>query len=243
MKAYQAVIVFLLLASCSAVASLHSYRCAEGLIVADMNQALAQTLDTKREGWITPDTIRNYRSHLQIAALRKRSMVCYAMDEPGPGLCSRKMRWHGAQAPIIFQGYANCSAASVFALSDQRLSFSLSLAALLWLAGSIACLRRQHRRHTVLGGLAFDAQTQCFYDSRHRPVAFTPMQQQLMTLFFTADEHRLSKQVICDTLWPKKPDASDTLYTLIKRLKPVVAGCSRLQIVSDRGKDYQLRAE
>ena len=222
MKAYQAVIVFLLLAGCSAVASLHSYRCAEGLIVADMNQALAQTLDTKREGWITPDTIRNYRSHLQIAALRKRSMVCYAMDEPGPGLCSRKMRWNGAQAPIVFQGYANCSAASVFALSDQRLSFSLSLAALLWVAGSIACLRRQHRRHTVLGGLAFDAQTQCFYDSRHRPV---------------------SKQVICDTLWPKKPDASDTLYTLIKRLKPVVAGCSRLQIVSDRGKDYQLRAE
>ena len=66
------------------------------------------------------------------------------------------------------------------------------------------------------------------------------MQSQLMKLFFQADANRLSKQTICDCLWPKKPDASDTLYTLVRRLKPIVEQHSNLQIVSDRGKAYQL---
>ena len=45
---------------------------------------------------------------------------------------------------------------------------------------------------------------------------------------------------ICDALWPKKPDASDTLYTLIKRLKPIVEQHSGLKVESDRSKAYRL---
>jgi DNA-binding response OmpR family regulator len=66
------------------------------------------------------------------------------------------------------------------------------------------------------------------------------MQEQLLKLFFAAPRHSLSKQEICDSLWPRKPDASDTLYTLIKRLKPVLEEQGGLQITSDRGKGYIL---
>jgi DNA-binding response OmpR family regulator len=66
------------------------------------------------------------------------------------------------------------------------------------------------------------------------------MQRQLMEMFFRAPSHRLSKTEICDTLWPKKPDASDTLYTLIRRLRPIIEEHSNLKIESDRGSSYRL---
>ena len=66
------------------------------------------------------------------------------------------------------------------------------------------------------------------------------MQHSLVELFFTAEDHTLSKQEICDRLWPKKPDASDTLYTLIKRTKPILEANSNLKIESDRGRSYSL---
>jgi DNA-binding SARP family transcriptional activator len=61
-----------------------------------------------------------------------------------------------------------------------------------------------------------------------------------MMMFFSSDDHKLSKQEICDELWPKKPDASDTLYTLIKRIKPIIQIKGNLKIISERGKDYKL---
>ena len=66
------------------------------------------------------------------------------------------------------------------------------------------------------------------------------MQHRLLVLFMQAEGHRLTKQDICDQLWPKKPDASDTLYTLIRRLKPVIEANSRLRIACDRGRSYSL---
>ena len=73
-----------------------------------------------------------------------------------------------------------------------------------------------------------------------KPFKFTPMQHQLMQLFFNNTHHQLSKQEICDALWPKKPDASETLYTLIRRIKPVIEQNSNLMIESERGKSYRL---
>ena len=66
------------------------------------------------------------------------------------------------------------------------------------------------------------------------------MQHQLMQMFFMSPAHMLTKAEICDALWPGKPDASETLYTLVKRLKPVVEQHSNLKIESDRGKAYRL---
>lgn len=67
------------------------------------------------------------------------------------------------------------------------------------------------------------------------------MQHTLLEMFMTKENHTLTKQEICDALWPKKPDASDTLYTLIRRIKPIIEEYSNLRIESDRGKSYTLK--
>jgi hypothetical protein len=242
MKPCHSIVVFLFLICCIAVSSVHGYNCAKQNIIRDMNQALAQTLSEKQDGWITPDTIQNYRSHLKITELRDRSFLYYAMNNNAKAeLCSRKMRWHQDSSSLEFQSYADCSLISVLALSNQRLTGVLSLMALLWMIFSLGYFRNYHKGMIVFGDMMLDEVEQCFYDLKHRPVHLTPMQQQLMMMFFTVNDHKLSKQDICDALWPKKPDASDTLYTLIKRLKLAVEKNGNLEIVSDRGKDYQLQ--
>ena len=74
----------------------------------------------------------------------------------------------------------------------------------------------------------------CFWHYRKQ-------QQQLMEMFFRSESHQLSKTEICDALWPKKDDANDTLYTLIRRLKPIIEEHSELKIESDRGRAYELK--
>ena len=60
-------------------------------------------------------------------------------------------------------------------------------------------------------------------------IRLTPMQHSLLEMFMLTDTHTLSKQEICDRLWPKKPDASDTLYTLVRRIKPIIEAHSSLK--------------
>ena len=69
----------------------------------------------------------------------------------------------------------------------------------------------------------------------------TPMQRQLMEMFVASGSHRLSKHEICDALWPKKDDASETLYALISRLKRELDKTSSFDIISDRGRAYILK--
>ena len=69
----------------------------------------------------------------------------------------------------------------------------------------------------------------------------TPMQRQLMEMFVASGSHRLSKHEICDALWPKKDDASETLYALISRLKRELDKTSNYDIISDRGRAYILK--
>jgi DNA-binding response OmpR family regulator len=91
------------------------------------------------------------------------------------------------------------------------------------------------------GGLNYVESENCFMDAHSRPIKLTPMQQQLMELFFRSSSHSLTKAEICEALWPKKPDASETLYTLIRRLKPIIEEHSNLKIEVDRGKAYELK--
>lgn len=89
------------------------------------------------------------------------------------------------------------------------------------------------------GGIVLHQDT--FMTLSGEQIHLTPMQHSLLKMFITSDTHTLSKQEICDQLWPKKPDASDTLYTLIRRIKPIIEVHSSLKIESDRGKSYSLR--
>lgn len=225
MKQQYLVIVLFVLIVASCATSLGSYRATERQVVDDMSQALSSALAQQQSDVITQDTIRTFNSNLQIAELRGKATI--AVDTKGRE----------------FKAYARCSEATIFSLSDQRPTMVLWTITLLWAA---FCFYR-HRKDMMqmagmlqYGGLCFAEAEGTFYDAKGQRIKLTPMQQQLMEMFFRSEAHQLTKTEICDALWPKKLDASETLYTLIRRLKPVVEQHSNLKIESDRGRAYEL---
>jgi hypothetical protein len=214
------------------------------MIVNDMNRALALTLSEQQEAWITPDTIINYRKNLKIDVLRNESFVTYALNNTPKTLCSKPMRWiRNNNRNIILQSYATCSLFTIYGLSNQRSAVFLLFLSLVWLASSVYWLRKHSLGTLILNSLIYSNNRQMFYNIKQMPVPFTPMQQQLMQLFVASADYKLSKQTICDALWPKKPDATETLYTLIRRIKPVLKKYAGLNIVTERGGDYRLEKQ
>ena len=219
MKQRHAVWVLFALLMTSFFAGFHSYQDTENRIIEDMNQALALTMLEQQSDEINQDTIRVFNSHLRWAELRGKATI--AVD-------TRQKK---------FTCYAKCSTATIFSLSDQRLTWALWTLTVLW---GIFCWYRFRTREGGFGGILFSETEGQFITVAGGTIPLTPMQRQLMEMFFRAPSHRLSKTEICDTLWPKKPDASDTLYTLIRRLRPIIEEHSNLKIESDRGSSYRL---
>jgi len=225
MKQKYFVLVLFGLIVASGVTSFGSYRATERLIEDDMRQALTSALAKQQSDVISQDTIRTFNSHLQIAALRGKAVI--AVDAKGR----------------LFKAYARCSEATIFSLSDQRPTAVLWVLTLMWGA---FCLYRSRQSAMPLtgmlqyGGLSYAETEGTFYDAQGQRIKLTPMQHQLLEMFFRSTSHQLTKTEICDALWPKKPDASETLYTLIRRLKPIIEQHSRLKIEADRGKSYGL---
>ncbi|MBP5214180.1 MAG: helix-turn-helix domain-containing protein [Bacteroidales bacterium] len=229
-------IVLLVLLTPSVVCSWHNCNLVRSELLADMNQALEKTLAQQQSFEITPDTVQNYLQNLQIPQLREQSFISYALPQADHMLCSERRRW---SEDCEFQSYATCSVISLWFMSDKRLPLFFICLSVLWLAFSACCCRQQLPEKAVrIGEICMISDV--FYNRYRQPLHFTPLQEQLMKMFFMSEGHRLSKQEICDTLWPRKPDASETLYTLVKRLKPVVEEQGGLQIKSERGKEYIL---
>ena len=227
MKQNHAVTILFALILASMMTSLGSYRMTARAVEADMDRALALTMAEQQDEVISPDTIRTFNSHLQIAALRGKATL--AVDARGRQ----------------FRAYAHCPGATVLGLTDQRPSAVMWILTAAW---AVFCLYGRHRQENALpdgplnfGGLRYAELERCFYDAQGQQVRLTPMQQQLMEMFFRSPGHQLSKTEICDALWPKKTDASETLYALISRLKPIVEQHSELKIESDRGRAYMLK--
>ena len=231
MKQRYTVIVLFALILMSSLTSVDSYRSTSRMVSEDMDRALTLTMLEQQSDVISQDTIRKFNSHLQIAELRGKATL--AVD-----VRARQ-----------FRAYAHCSEATIFSLSDQR------PAALLWVLTGFWAMFVWYRRrqriavgHLLLsvpsgcsyGGLVYAEEEGRFYGANGDAVSLTPMQHQLMEMFFHSPTHTLTKTEICNALWPKKPDANDTLYTLIRRLKPVVEQHSNLKIESDRSKAYRL---
>lgn len=225
MKQKYLVIVLFGLIAVSGATSFSSYRATEQLVEDDMSQALALAMAEQQSDVISADTIRVFNSHLQMDVLRGRAMLAVNTRQKD------------------FKCEARCSAATIFAMSDQKPASVLWLLTAVWAA---YCFYR-HRREmplmvgiTQYGGLSYAESEGHFMDASGRQIKLTPMQQQLMEMFFRSKTHSLLKSEICEALWPKKPDASDTLYTLIRRIKPIIEEHSNLKIESDRGKSYEL---
>ena len=187
-----------------------------------MSQALASALAEQQSDVISADTVRVFNSHLQLEQLRGHAMLAVDTRQKG------------------FKCVAKCSTATIFAMSDQRPASILWMLTLLWAGFCVLGVRRQKSGVGTFGGLSLAESEGRFYDAEGRQVKLTPMQQQLMEMFFRSSSHSLTKTEICDALWPKKPDASETLYTLIRRLKPIIEAHSDLRIEVDRGKAYKL---
>jgi len=234
MRQQYAVIVLFALIIASSLTSFSSYSSTSRMVNEDMDRALTLALEEQQSDVISQDTIRTFNSHLQIAELRGKATL--AVD-------TRRQK---------FKAYAYCSEATIFSLSDQRPATALWV-----LTGFWAMLMWYRHRQAVMGeplavaitngnafgGLTYSEKNGRFYAADGQQVQLTPMQHQLMEMFFLSPSHSLTKTEICDALWPKKPDASETLYTLIRRLKPVVEQHSNLKIESDRSKSYCLKTK
>ena len=130
---------------------------------------------------------------------------------------------------------AVCSFATVWGLSDQRLPFAFLLLALVWMVTSIVYFRRHRTGRLVLGRMVYAASDNSFRDWHGGENTLYSDATAAHGTVYQCTDRKLSKAVICETLWPKKPDASETLYTLIRRLKPIVSERCGLKIVADRG--------
>ena len=222
MKQKYAVIILFALIIVSGITSFSSYQATERMITEDMNSALTKTLAEQKSDVISTDTIRVFNSFLSIEQLRGNAVLAVTTRQDG------------------LRCEAKCSAATIFSVSDQRPASVLWTIALLW---GLYCFWRYRKNEPLIafGGLAYSEVDGRFYNTKGKQVKLTPMQQQLMEMFFRNESHHLTKAEICDTLWPKKDDANDTLYTLIRRLKPIIEEHSDLKIESDRGRSYELK--
>lgn len=232
-----AVVALFALILASSLTSLGCYSATSRRVEADMNRALALTMQEQQSDVISQDTIRSFNRHLQIAELRGHATLVVDTRVPQ------------------FRAYARCSEATIFRLSEQRPALVLWLITLLWamfvwrrfahspLAASPEVEAVRHSAaapQCSFGGLCYAEDEGRFYSAGGEAIALTPMQSQLMEMFFKSPTHTLTKSEICAALWPKKPDATATLYTLIRRLKPVVEQYSALRIESDRSRAYRL---
>lgn len=228
MKQKYMVMVLLALIGAAGLTSFRSYRATEQIVTSDMNQALALALAEQKTDVINSDTIQVFNSYLQLEQLKGQAVLAVDTRQRG------------------FQCYARCSMATIFSMSEQRPAFALWSLAMLWAAFCFFYRRSEMPLTAGLqhyGGLNYSAREGRFFDAQGEYVRLTPMQQQLMEMFFRSDTHLLTKTEICSALWPKKEDASETLYTLIRRLKPIIEQHSDLRIESDRGRSYELKTK
>lgn len=228
------IAVFMVFLVSAIITGINSYRQTEHKIQQDLRKALAHTMSEMPGDRVDADTLHRYRNYITIDEVRDTACITV-----------RTIR-HGKKQHTEFVATAGCNNMTIFMLSDQRASGILIATGMLWILGSMFYKRRNVKvdggtqSGMEYGGVLYYADKARFTTTNGTDLGLTPMQQQLMKMFFTAEDHTLQKQEICDNLWPKKPDASATLYTLIRRLKPVIEANSRLKVLSDRGKSYRL---
>lgn len=206
--------------------SVQSYKIAQREITNQLTEALLLTQADAPRDWLSTDTIRQFRSHIRQPELRASAgLALYAgdADDRSRGLQSRAL---SITSSVRARGYLAYSAWQVWWMSDQRLS---ALMALLMLVSMAASLRRF--RMSPLSGDKQDG------------LRLTPMQEQLVGLLMSAPGRELSKQALCQALWPGKPDASETLYTLVRRTKQALEADGHVHIRSVRGRAYQIDIE
>lgn len=192
-------------------------------------------------------------STLSLHILKKDDPATILNEIPAGYLTSDTLVWLSATTDasgltLSFRGYAHCPATLLFSLSEKAIPALLLLTALLWGGFSLSYFRgkststgsKQQENIISFGNLSLSLHEACFYNEQQERLKLTPMQYALMEMFYLSSSHLLSKSDICQSLWPGKENAEETLYTLIRRLKPIVEDNSNLKIATDRGRAYGL---
>ncbi|MBP5514849.1 MAG: helix-turn-helix domain-containing protein [Bacteroidaceae bacterium] len=236
MKRTPALLVTLLFAVSAIWTAVNDYQMQRRQIVDDLTQALCLTMADQPEDWLSADTIRTYRQHLRLTYLRDSAVLtlCIKEDDKASarGISGERVN---IRPDISAYGNVGLSALEIWWMADHRLSFLLSLITFVLMAISLRPITKEKNM-----GKALSLSDGHFLDAGGRELHLTPMQRQLMEMFLSSPSHELSKEEICEALWPRKDDASDTLYALISRLKGVVESQTSLRITSERGRAYRL---
>lgn len=251
MKPITAISIFFCLVLPSLFLSYGNYSVTRERIIDDVNQALAKTIMKENHRSVTEDTLRIFRSNLKMEELKSVSYLSLCTAEPSKtDFCSDTMCYSVGNERVHIRAYPNCSRAAVFEMSEQTVPMVLFVASLLWGVFSLFYLNKKgstleipERQLIEFGTLSFCSNTGVFYNAHKEVIYFTPMQQQLMTLLISDKHHRVSVDDICSTLWPGKDNAKETLYTLVRRLKPIVEKESDVRIVAEKGHFYSLCVE
>lgn len=134
---------------------------------------------------------------------------------------------------IQVQGFANCSMATVFAVSDQTLPGILLILSIL----SMTSLFVWKRKLTLQ--IDVEQTSNAAYVHNLDKIKLTPMQQKLTQMLLEAPDHKVDKNTLCEALWGNKINAEESLYTLIRRTKTALADTD-WEIICNRGDSYKL---
>ena len=253
MKPITAITVFFSLMIPSLFLSYGNYTTAKEHIIDDVNQALAQTILYKQSDRITADTLKVYRSKLKIDQLKKTSYLAMCTEETSNvSFCSDTMTYKCGEERLHVRAYPNCSKAAVFSMSEQTVPSMLFIVSVLW--GMFSMFYLNHKKSIypslqsdnqsiVFGDIVFSDSRSLFYNGNNEEIHFTPMQYAFMKILITSECKKVPINEICQKLWPGKDNSKETLYTLVRRLKPVVESNSNVRIISDKGGYYSLKIE
>lgn len=180
----------------------------------------------------------------------------------GHYLASDTVIWLSAQVPaedspqnnlgISFQGYANCSPLETLGLMNKTWPVIFLLLAIVFGGTAFSQLHRKEEKETAenndereisYGNLTLSCSKNYFYKENKDKLKLTPQQYSLMEMFYLSSTHILARTEICETLWPGKINADETLNTLIRRLRPLIEENTNLKITTDRGRAYILELQ
>lgn len=244
----------------SLVSSCFSYSNAKQCLKDDLNEAMLALANENSELWTRQDTIVALRhmheaTHKPIiyqasdlnfrnATLKDNAYFTLALVDAknsaptiqGNKIASDSIMLVPEKAvdglAVQVQGFADCSMATVFAVSDQRLPSALLTLSIL----SMATMFVWRRKTSELPSLAIEESVQPSLDG----IKLTPMQRQLMQMLIDAPGMKVDKSTLCTALWGNKSNAEESLYTLVKRTKTALADAD-IEIVCNRGDSYELR--
>lgn len=246
----------------SVISCCFSYSNAKKSIAIDLNDAMLAMAEENSELWTRPDTIAAIRQmyettrkplifqasdvNFRNAALKDEAYFTLSLiDKKNPThnisgnrIASDSILLVPESAAdgfaIQVQGFADCSMASIFNVSDQTfpgILFSLSIISMI----SVFIWRRKNNGLIKMKTEAVS--------TRNHPldgVKLTPMQRQFAQMLLDAPNMRVEKSRLCEALWGNKSNAEESLYTLVRRTKTAIAKTD-IEIVCNRGESYELR--